>query len=129
MTILYKENTEKSYQRSQLKLSIIVDEKNIFNNIKEYIDINLIKIFIENKITSEEEELILQNQNIEKFQIYNTVKSYWHNKLKTIPKVKLDNRLKKGEYIIEENLILVVRNAERYKNQNIELKYDTKKNI
>lgn len=126
MKVLLKTKTEKILHRNQIDIEIIVHE-NTMNLHSDFINFLLIY-----NSELDIEDVSLFNSK-EEFVISNLIYSYWKSVLKNIPKVKLDNRFKIGKYKLPDfesvkykfkntDLYLIIRSAERYKKQIIELK-------
>jgi len=113
MIILDKFKTEKVKHRKQLDLRLIVHMSTIKKEKIKYED-NLLKQWI-----------ALKESVDKKTNGYFSMRNFWKSVFKQIKKVKVDNRLKLGEYYVfkNTNFFLKVRNPDRFKTQIIELCY------
>lgn len=111
MIILEERLTDKVKHRKQITIEVIIHD----STIEKVVETDL-EMTVNNLIKH-------QIKNDEKEPGYATTRLFWEKILKEIPKVKLDNRFKIGDYHFFNKLYLKIRNPDRFKKQIIELCY------
>lgn len=124
MLILHRTKSFKvKHRKANWELKIIVHENTIENIRKSISESNLefFETLISTPFIDDNQLEELLNSDIERYKKSLKVQTFWTNQLLKIPMVKVDGRLKVGEYPLNEHISLIIRNSERYKDQVIEL--------
>jgi len=118
--ILYKEVTGR-YITSPIYLYIFCHVDNILNKDLSINEKEFVEKIIKFSIIDEIKLFKIKKETLEFYVEYLKIQDFWYKFFKQLPRVKLDNRIQLGEYKIKENIYLIVRDSERFKNQYIEI--------